>query len=85
MEQSVNKHEDDMEAKLRKLQVLITMPNDLEYFGDSVLPKLFSQLRDRIENFEVRDTDVWVASFPRSGIITVILFAKFYVLMYNSS
>ncbi|XP_011302858.1 sulfotransferase 1C4 [Fopius arisanus] len=31
------------------------------------LPEIFNKFADEIENFEVRDDDVWVCSFPKGG------------------
>jgi hypothetical protein len=34
-----------------------------------VLPKFAEQTLDKLNTFEVRTDDVWVVSFPRSGIL----------------
>lgn len=31
------------------------------------LPNEYKRIANAIENFEVRDDDIWVCSFPRSG------------------
>ncbi|XP_033230911.1 luciferin sulfotransferase-like [Belonocnema kinseyi] len=31
------------------------------------LPEYFQNFADRVENFEVRDDDIWVCSFPKTG------------------
>ena len=36
-------------------------------YKDTALPGFVVNQLDDIENFEVRDSDVWVVSFPRSG------------------
>ncbi|XP_011302984.1 sulfotransferase 1C4-like [Fopius arisanus] len=46
---------------------------NIEYTGRYItvkgvrLPENFSKFRDEIENFEIRDDDVWVCSFPKAG------------------
>lgn len=32
------------------------------------LPEYFQKFSDKIENFEVRDDDTWVCSFPKTGM-----------------
>lgn len=34
------------------------------------LPEYYAKFADAIENMEVRDDDVWVCSFPKTGIQT---------------
>lgn len=42
------------------------------------LPEEYKKIADAVENFEVRDDDVWVCSFQKSGkFFTSSLFPKF--------
>lgn len=36
-------------------------------FAKCFLPKKYTQISERIENFEARSDDVWVCAFPKSG------------------
>lgn len=41
-------------------------PNYVKVDG-CILPENYKQFADAIENFEVRDDDIWVCSYPKSG------------------
>lgn len=32
-----------------------------------ILPKLYEKIADKIENLEIRDSDVWIVTYPKSG------------------
>lgn len=37
-------------------------------FGDKiVMPAKYKNIMYEIENFEVRDTDIWIISYPKTG------------------
>jgi len=42
-------------------------PNGYRKFRNVTLPSCHSKLAERIENFEVRDDDVWIMSYPKTG------------------
>ena len=35
--------------------------------GSVVMPRSFLDLEERIRNFEVREDDIWIVTFPKSG------------------
>ena len=45
------------------------------------LPKKYEDFAQIIENFEIRDDDVWICSFPKTGIIflSILLREKIYI------
>lgn len=40
--------------------------------GNVVMPRIYQDIGDQILNFEVRQDDVWMISYPRTGITTNI-------------
>ena len=66
MEQKFITAEDDLD---RLLQEKYTSEFRTGYITiDAVcLPEYFRQFADKIENFEVRDDDTWVCTFPKAG------------------
>ncbi|GJQ87477.1 hypothetical protein Trydic_g19237 [Trypoxylus dichotomus] len=57
----------ELRQKLCFLRDQVVPPLNLKDYAGTVLPSRFDDYKDRIENFEVRDDDIWVASFPKSG------------------
>ena len=45
-------------------------------FDGFCLPEYFLKFADQIENFEVRDDDVWVCSFPKTGNLNNLFFCN---------
>ena len=45
----------------------------IDYKGTCV-PKNYLKYSELVENFEVRDDDIWLCHFPRSGIYNINLF-----------
>lgn len=45
------------------------------------LPKKYEDFAQIIENFEIRDDDVWICSFPKTGIIflSILLREKYQI------
>lgn len=39
-----------------------------------LLPDMYYKFSDAIENFEVRDDDVWVCSYPKTGMNVSVIF-----------
>lgn len=56
--------------RLYDLRREVTLPSLYKDFGDCVLRRPYENIKDDIENLEVRDEDIWVASFPKSGKMT---------------
>lgn len=38
------------------------------------MPLTFKDIADQIENFEVKDTDIFIASYPKAGLLSSIVF-----------
>lgn len=70
MTSRAEKPEDMDFGDLNKLWKEIFHP---EFVGNYVsvegvrLPDHFNKFRDEIENFKIRDDDVWICSFPKGG------------------
>lgn len=47
------------------------------------LPEYFRKFADKIENFEVRDDDIWVCSFPKTGKFFFLTSGNYYQLVHN--
>ena len=44
------------------------MINDLvRYDGNVVVTREFTKIADRLRNFTLRDSDVWILTFPKCG------------------
>lgn len=57
--------------------------------GNVVMPRIYRDIGDQILNFEVRQDDIWMISYPRTGKTTNILcyseFKKLYLLNFFKS
>ncbi|GJQ87475.1 hypothetical protein Trydic_g19236 [Trypoxylus dichotomus] len=57
----------EFQDKLLALKRSVILPSHLKNYTEAILPVKFDDYKEDIENFEIRDDDIWVASFPRSG------------------
>jgi len=65
------KHEelsDEENALLRTFLPTAPMDDYIRYpHGPVVMPRSFLELADRIRNFEVKEDDIWIVTYPKSG------------------
>ena len=43
------------------------------FYKGLFVPDSYPIIADAVENFEVRDDDVWVCSFPKTGIFIILI------------
>ena len=74
MSSKILRSEEDLEFIMKER---FSEPNKFADYKGTFLPKKFCKFAESIENFQVRDDDIWLCSFPRSGKNFQILYMMF--------
>ena len=71
----------DGEAK-RLLEANLSHPDLVQYDTGLVMPRVFAEtMADKVYSFEVREDDIWVVSFPKTG--TTLMLEMLWMIINN--
>ena len=71
----------DGEAK-RLLEANLSHPDLVQYDTGLEMPRVFAEtMADKVYSFEVREDDIWVVSFPKTG--TTLMLEMLWMIINN--
>ena len=71
----------DGEAK-RLLEANLSHPDLVQYDTGLVMPRVFAEtMADKVYSLEVREDDIWVVSFPKTG--TTLMLEMLWMIINN--
>ena len=58
----------ELEGEAKRMSEANCRRDLVQYDNGLVIPRIFAKsMADRVYNFEVREDDIWVVSFPKTG------------------
>ena len=58
---------DEEAAKLKEAYPVSALNNMVRYNNDLLMPREFVAAAEQLYNFQVRDDDIWIVTFPKAG------------------
>lgn len=56
--------------KIYKEKFADGLNNGFSTIDGYILPKRFEAMKNQVDDFVVREDDIWVCSFPKSGVLS---------------
>ena len=58
---------DEEAAKLKEAYPVSALNNMVRYNNDLLMPREFVAVAEQLYNFQVREDDIWIVTFPKAG------------------